>query len=174
MSQLPPCSRGGTVRAPSACDLVLAAAPFSLPHVRGRRERRLGERRHAFGSWRAAPLALVPLVEQLGDGRQPIRPGWVSPAKFDARHVARIRVEAVEIPDRLVRASGKWSARKPPPLFLAKMPVKPTRLPAGADVEQIDHQQIARLGAFDPDRARSGSARSSDRCRAHRRRSRRS
>ena len=52
-------------------------------------------------------------------------------------------------------ASGKWSVRKPPPFFLEKKPLKPHRLSRQrADVEKVDHQQVAGLGAFDADRAR--------------------
>ena len=43
--------------------------------------------------------------------------------------------------------------RKPPPFFLEKKPLKPHRaLGKRADVEQIDNQEIARLGACDADR----------------------
>ncbi len=52
-------------------------------------------------------------------------------------------------------ASGKWSVRKPPPFFLEKKPLKPQRLSGKrADVEEVDHQQIARLRALDADRPR--------------------
>ena len=51
-------------------------------------------------------------------------------------------------------ASGKCSVRKPPPFCLEKKPLKPHRLSFfGADVEQIDHQQVAGLRALDADRA---------------------
>jgi hypothetical protein len=60
---------------------------------------------------------------------------------------------ALEVPDRLLRL-GKCSVRKPPPFFFEKKPLKPHWLSGfGADVEDVDHQQVARLGALDADRA---------------------
>ena len=44
-------------------------------------------------------------------------------------------------------ACGKWSVRKPPPFCLEKKPLKPHWLSGGADVEQVDHQQVAGLDA---------------------------
>ena len=74
--------------------------------------------------------------------------------EFHARDVARVGVEAAEMSQIDFCASGKWSVRKPPPFFLEKKPLKPHRLSGKrADVEQVDDQQIARLGAFDADRA---------------------
>jgi hypothetical protein len=51
-------------------------------------------------------------------------------------------------------ASGKWSVRKPPPFCLEKKPLKaPEAFLQRTDVEQVDHQEIAGLGALDADRA---------------------
>ena len=51
-------------------------------------------------------------------------------------------------------ACGKWSVRKPPPFFLREEAVEaPQAVRLGADVEQVDHQQVAGLGALHADRA---------------------
>ncbi|MNY65499.1 hypothetical protein D3C86_2027730 [compost metagenome] len=60
-------------------------------------------------------------------GRQPMRPGWISPAKF----TPGMWRELVNMPLKSqidFCASGKWSVRKPPPFFFEKKPLKPHRL----------------------------------------------
>src|ERR1700726_559138 len=81
MSQLPPCSRGGTVRAASF-DTRSNMAPFSEP-----RPAFLGLGRLASGGTRLGLVAtnsdsrLFHLLSRSCEGAQPIRPGCVRPAK---------------------------------------------------------------------------------------------
>src|SRR6202011_676527 len=127
MSQLPPCSRGGTVRAPSAAILALTsplAWPAWVVGANGGLARpgtRVGLVAISAAS-RAFQLASI-----FGSGRQPIRPGWIRPAKLTPG-TWREWVYRPEISQIDFCASGKWSVRKPPPFFLEKNPLKPHRL----------------------------------------------
>ena len=82
MSQLPPCSRGGTVRAPVAAAWS-RASPCSLPMCAV-----AAKGGFASGGTRSGCVAiksisrLFHVSSMAGSGRQPISPGWISPAKF--------------------------------------------------------------------------------------------
>ena len=71
-----------------------------------------------------------------------------------ARHMAGVRVEARDIPDRFLR-QREMIGEKAAAVLLGEEAVEaPQALRQRADVEQIDDQQIAGLGALDADRAR--------------------
>jgi len=82
MSQLPPCSRGGTVRAPSAAILALTS-PLARPACAV-----AANGGAASGGTRSGSVAMnaisrvFQVSSSFGSGRQPIRPGWIRPAKF--------------------------------------------------------------------------------------------
>ena len=70
-----------------------------------------------------------------------------------AGHVARFGEHALEIPDRLL-GLGEVLVEKAAAVVLRKEAVEaPLALGLGADIEQIDHEQVAGLGTLDADRA---------------------
>src|SRR5438270_634944 len=75
------------------------------------------------------------------------------PGKADAGHMARGRVEALDVPDRLLR-QREMIGQKAAAVLLGEEAVEaPQALLQGTDVEQVDDQQVAGLGALDADRA---------------------
>jgi hypothetical protein len=87
-------------------------------------------------------------------GRQPIRPGVDQAGEVDARNVARAGEHALEVPDRFLRF-GKVVGQKAAAVLLREEAVEaPQAVLLGADVEQVDHQQVAGLGALHAHRAR--------------------
>ncbi len=153
MSQLPPCSRGGTVRAPSAAAFALAS-PFSAAHMRGRTERRIGEPGHPGRIGRdQRGLALVPGRQQLRIRQAADQAGMNQAGEIHAGNVARRGVHALEVPDRLLRQREMIGQETAAVLLGEEAVEAPQALLQRSDIEQIDHQEIAGLGALDADRA---------------------
>ena len=104
-------------------------------------------------------LAPVPLGEQVGRRRGAEQAGMRDAGVADAGHVARRRVLAVEVPDRLVgvgevvgqeaAAVGLGEDARVAPALARRVAVLLRRL-ARAEVEDVDDQQVARLGALRP------------------------
>src|SRR5882672_7642317 len=124
MSQLPPCSRGGTVRAPSAAILLLTS-PLAFPQCA------VGANGGAAsGGTRSGSVAMIAasrafqVSSNFLSGRQPMRPGWMRPAKLTPG-TCREWVYRPDMSQIDFCASGKWSVRKPPPFFFEKKPLKP-------------------------------------------------
>ena len=70
-----------------------------------------------------------------------------------ARHVAGMGVKSRDVPDRLLR-QRKVIGEEAAAVLLGEEPVEtPQALGQGADIEQVDDQQIAGLGAVHADRA---------------------
>ena len=141
------------MRAPSSADLGLDVA-LRLPGMRGRRERRIGEPRHAgrvgrdqFGFTR------VPGREHFRIGQTADQAGMDQPGKVHAGDVARRGVEALDVPDRFLRQREMIGQEAAAVLLGEEAVETPQAFLQRADVEQIDHQQIAGLGALDADRA---------------------
>ena len=160
MSWLPPFSRAGTVRAPSrptrsssAPDSVPARTPSSSGgSASGGHPIRVGVDQRL--------LPAVPLGQQVGRGRGAEEPGVGDPGVADPGDVPRRRFLAAEVPDRLVgvrEVVGEEAAA----VRLGEDPGVAPALPgcvavllrrlAGAEVEDVDHQQVARFGALDLD-----------------------
>ena len=141
------------MRAPSAADLGFGVA-LGLTGMRGRRERRIGEAGHARWIGRdQRDLALVPFREQFWIGQTADQAGMDEAGEIDAGHVARGRVEALDVPYRFLR-QRKVIGEKAAAVLLGEEAVEaPEALLQRTDVEQVDHQQVAGLGALDADRA---------------------
>src|ERR1700691_5405126 len=76
------------------------------------------------------------------------------PGKLDAGDVTRMGVEAGNIPDRFLR-QRKMIGQEAATILLREETVEaPKTLRHRADIEQVDDQKIAVLGAFDADRPR--------------------
>ena len=74
------------------------------------------------------------------------------PGELDRRHMTRMRVETADIPDRLLR-QRKVIGQESAAVLLRKETVEsPQAVRLGADVEQVDHQEIAGLRTLDADR----------------------
>ena len=89
-----PPSPPSSVRRPSSCR---GGCPFRIGRQR--------ERRNALRVGRdQLALALVPAGEEIvRSGAQPTMPGWVIAGEAHAGNMARSRVDAVDVPDRLPR-----------------------------------------------------------------------
>src|ERR1700722_3960105 len=122
MSQLPPCSRGGTVRAPSALILALTS-PLARPAWVVAAKGGL-----ASGGTRVGLVAISAFSRSFhidsifGSGRQPIKPGCTRPAKFTPG-TWRDEVNMTLMPQVDFCASEKCSVRNPLPFFLEKKPL---------------------------------------------------
>ena len=154
MSQLPPCSRGGTVRAPSARDLGLGVA-LGAAGMRGRR-------RTADWRGRGTRVGLVAIsavsrsfqvASSLRIGQTADQAGMDQAGEVHAGNVARRGVEALDVPDRLLRQREMIGQEAAAVLLGEEAVEAPQALLQRADVEQVDHQEIAGLGALDADRA---------------------
>ena len=141
------------MRAPSARDLGLDVA-LGLAGMRGRRERRIGEAGHAGRIGRdQRGLALVPGRQHLRIGQTADQAGMDQAGEVHAGNVTRRGVEALDVPDRLLR-QREMVGQEAAAVLLGEEAVKaPQALLQRTDVEQIDHQEIAGLGALDADRA---------------------
>jgi hypothetical protein len=74
--------------------------------------------------------------------------------EVDARNVAGMGDTVPWMSQIDFCACGKCSVRNPPPFFFEKKPLNPHEFCGKyADVEDIDYQEIARLGTVDADRA---------------------
>ena len=141
------------MRAPSAAILFLAS-PLARPAWAVAANGGIGKRRHAVrigGDER--PLALVPGVEQLLVRQAADQARMDEAGKVDAGHMARMRVHARNVPDRFLRLREMIGQKAAAVLLREEAVEAPEALRQRADVEQIDDQQIAGLGAFDADRA---------------------
>ena len=98
-------------------------------------------------------LARVPGVEQLLVRQTADQAGMDEAGEVDAGHVARMRVHARDVPDRLLRQREVIGEEAAAVLLGEEAVEAPQALGQRADIEQVDDQQIARLGAFDTDRA---------------------
>ena len=153
-------------------DLGLGIA-LGAAGMRGRRERRLGERRHAvrIGRDEARSRACSRCRAASGSGRQPIRPGWIRPAKFTPGHMARVGVEAVDVPDRFLR-QREMIGEEAAAVLLGEEAVEAPQAFRQRRRRRADRPPADRRARRPRRRSgRTGNARSSDRCRARRRRS---
>ena len=153
MSQLPPCSRGGTVRAPSARDLGLGVAL-------GRPACAVGANGGLASAGTRVGLVAISAVSRsfqvassLRIGQTADQAGMDQAGEIHAGHVARRRVEALDVPDRFLRQREVIGQEAAAVLLGEEAVEAPQALLQRADVEQIDHQEIAGLGALDADRA---------------------
>ncbi len=127
---------------------------FKAAHMRGRTERRVGQTRHAGRVGRdQRGLALVPHRQHLRIGQTADQAGMNQAREVDAGDVPRRGVHALEVPDRLL-GQREMIGEKSAAVLLGEETVEaPEALLHRADVEQIDHQQIARLRALHANRA---------------------
>jgi hypothetical protein len=147
MSQLPPCSRGGTVRAPSAPIFALTSPLAWPPWAVGANGglARIGRDQRGF--------TLVPFREQLRIRQAADQAGMDQARKAHAGNVARRRVEALDVPDRFLR-QREVIGQEAAAILLGEEAVEaPQALLQRTDVEQVDDQEVARLRALDADRA---------------------
>ena len=141
------------MRAPSAPTLALAS-PLARPAWAVGGERRIGEARHAGRIGRdQRGLALVPGRQQFRIGQTADQAGMDQAGEVHAGNVARRRVEALDVPDRFLRQREMIGQEAAAVLLGEEAVEAPQALLQRTDVEQVDHQQIAGLGALDADRA---------------------
>ena len=154
MSQLPPCSRGGTVRAPSAAAAFCGVAGHAA-HV-GRLRRTAGVTAAGTRLGLVSNSAFSRLFQVSSsslEGRHPISPGCMMPANSQLGDVPGRGVDAVEIPAGLA-GLGVVIGEEPAAVLLGEEPGEaPLEVGQHADVEDVHDQQVARLGAFHADRA---------------------
>jgi hypothetical protein len=106
-------------------------------------------------------LAAVPFGQQLGRRGSPEQPGVRDAGVADPGDVPGRRFLAAEVPDRLVgirevvgeetAAVGLGEDTRIAPSLARRVAVFLRRL-ARAEVQDVDHQQVTRLGALDLDR----------------------
>src|SRR5882672_3033661 len=127
---------------------------FQSAHMRGRAERRVGKAWHPrrIGCDQRG-FTLVPGRQQFRIRQTTDQAGMNEARKIHARNVPGRGVHALEIPDRLLR-QREMVGQKAAAILLGEEAVEaPEAFLHRADVEQIDHQQVAGLGALDADRA---------------------
>ena len=115
----------------------------------GSGERRIGQRRHTgrVGVDQRL-LALVPGREQLGIGQATDQARVDQAGEAHPGYVPALGEHALEVPDGFLRV-GKVVGEKAAAVALREEAVEaPQRILLGADVQQLDHQQVARLGAL--------------------------
>ena len=153
MSQLPPCSRGGTVRAPSAPIFALTS-PLARPACAVGAKGGLASPGTRVGLVAISAFSRsFQVASNLRIGQTADQAGVDQAGEADAGNVARRGVEALEIPDRFLR-QRKVIGQEAAAVLLGEEAVEaPQALLQRADVEQVDHQQVAGLGALDADRA---------------------
>jgi hypothetical protein len=94
------------------------------------------------------------IVQHLLVGQAADQPGVDQAGEVHARHMARTREHALEVPDRFLRF-GEMVGQKAAAVLLAEEAVEaPEAVLLGAYVQQVDHQQVAGFRALDADRAR--------------------
>src|SRR5208282_2317164 len=94
-----------------------------------------------------------PGIEQLLVGQAADQARMNEAREVDAGYVTGMRIEAGNVPDRFLR-QRKMVGEKAAAILLGEESVEaPQAVRLGADVEQIDDQQISRLGASYADRA---------------------
>ena len=160
MSWLPPFSRAGTVLAPSRATLA-SSAPVRVPaRVFSSSGGRASGRDPVGVGVDQGLLALVPLGQQLRRGGGAEQPGVGDAGVADAGQVPGGGHLAVEVPDRLVGV-GVVVGEEPAGVGLGEDAGVAPALAGGrarllgdrAEVEDVDHQQVAGLGALDLDGA---------------------
>jgi|GEM_PF-7062047 len=119
-----------------------------------RRERRIGEARHAGRIGRdQLGLARVPGRQHFGIWKTADQAGMDQAGEVDAGDVARRGVETLDVPDRLLRQREVIGEEAAAVLLGEEAVEAPQALLQRTDVEQVDDEQIAGLGALDADRA---------------------
>ena len=97
-------------------------------------------------------LTLVPCLEQLAIGQAADQSRMNKSSEVHARNMTRGSVEAFEVPDRLL-GEREVISEEPAAVLLGKEPVEaPLIIRKRADVQQVDDEQVSRLGALYPDR----------------------
>ena len=141
------------MRAPSAPTLALAS-PLARPACAVAANGGLARPGHAGRIGRdQRVLAFVPGRQQFRIGQTADQAGMDQAGEIHAGNVARRRVEALDVPDRLLR-QREMIGQEAAAILLGEEAVEaPEALLQRTDVEQVDHQQIAGLGALDADRA---------------------
>ena len=152
MSQLPPCSRGRH-RARTGCGGSRFCLALEATHVRGWRERCIGQRRHSRRVGRdQTGFTAVPGFQQLRIGQTADQSRMDQPGEVNPRHVTGTGEHAVDIPDRLLRLR-EMIGQKAAAILLREKSVEPPRIVRKrTDVEEVDHQKVARLRTLDADR----------------------
>ena len=117
------------------------------------REWRIGQRRHAgrIGVYERL-FAGVPRFEQFLVGQTADQTGMDEAGEPDPGDVPGMRVEARNIPDRLLRQREVVGEKAAAVLLGEEAVEAPRALGKDADVENIDNEEIARLGAVHADR----------------------
>ena len=160
MSWLPPFSRGGAVRAASPATRS-NSAPVERAEDRAVRQRRQRQRRHAVRVGRdQVGLALGPLRQQLRRRRGAHQARVVDAHVRALRDVARGGDVAREVPDHLVGVGEPVGQEAAAVRLGEHARVAPAHageralvlLVAGVDLEDVDDQQVAGLGALDAER----------------------
>ena len=134
---------------------LVAGFALHAAHMRGRAERWIGEAGHTLrigGDQRG--LALVPGREQFRIGQTADQAGMDQAGKIHAGNMARRGVHALEVPDRLL-GLREMIGQEAAAILLGEEAVEsPLAILHRANIEQINHQKIARLRPLDADRAR--------------------
>ncbi len=153
MSQLPPCSRGGTVRAASLATRS-NAAPLRVPRTAFLAFGQVGQGRHALGiRGDQLGLALVPLGQEFVRRSAADQARMGQAGKPHARDVPRRGVDAVQVPDGLGRVGIMVGEETAAVVAGEDAGEAPLVAPQAADIEDVDDENVAGLGPFDLDRA---------------------
>src|ERR1700722_3359736 len=140
--------RAGTLGGDLGLDVT-----FGLAGMRCRGEWRVSQRRNARrigGDQRR--LALVPFCQQLRIGQTADQAGMHEAREIDAGYMTRRRVKPLDVPDRLLRQREMLGEEAAAILFREEAVETPETFLLRTDIEQIDHQEVAGLRAFDTDR----------------------
>ena len=136
--------------------LLCRLRQFRAGHVSendARLQRRQRERRYAIGVRRdKLGLAAVPLRKQAVGRRASDQPGMGDAREADTGDMPRRRIDAVEIPDRLSRLGIDVGQEAAAVLGREDARIAPLVASVGADVENVNDQDIARLGTLNLDR----------------------
>ena len=97
-------------------------------------------------------LAGVPLIQQLLRGQAADQAGVHQADKLNAGDMAGLGIDAVEVPDGLAGFRIVLGKKAATVLFGEDAVEAPHLVGKGADVENVDHHQIARLCAFNGNR----------------------
>ncbi len=122
---------------------IIPGLAFELAHVRGGGQRGVGQGRHA-GRLGVDQLLLtaVPVGEHYRVGQATDQSGVDQAGKVDPGNVPRAGEHAFEIPDGFLCA-GKVIREESATVLPREETVEaPHRFGLGADVQQVDHQQI--------------------------------
>ena len=163
MSWLPPFSRAGTVRAPSRAIATAPVDPLAVPASVF-----CSSGGSASGGTRSGSVSMsarsrvFQRASSSADGAVPNRPGWVIPCSGRPGGAATSPVCPCEVPDRLVgvgevvgqeaAAVGLREDAGVAPALAWRVAVLLRGLHR-AQVEDVDDEQVARLGALHSDRS---------------------